>query len=100
MRFKQQKKSKKEKKWKKGIKKFMKKTLKGAKKGMKSASTVASQVDRKSCKADNCTDPIEALLVVLFKTLVVALFKVFSKCYKSGKMPKFKHLWKQLRLGI
>ena len=52
----------KEKKWKKGIKKFMKKTLKGAKKGMKSASTVASQVVKKSCKVNNCTDPIEALL--------------------------------------
>ena len=97
---KQTKKKDKQKKWKKRFKKFLKRSLKGAKKGMKSASTVASHVVKKASKVQKYNDPIEGVLMLLYKTLSTSLFKMVSNCLKKRKMPRVKHLFKQLRIGI
>ena len=67
---------------------------------MKSASTVASQVVKKASKVEKYNDPIEGVLMLLYKTFSVSLFKMVSNCLKKRKMPRVKHLLKQLRIGL
>ena len=67
---------------------------------MKSASTVASQVVKKASKVQKYNDPIEGVLMVLYKTVSASLFKMVSNCYKKRKMPRVKHLYKQLKIGL
>ena len=67
---------------------------------MKSASTVASHVVKKASKVPQYNDPIEGVLMLLYKTLSTSLFKMVSNCLKKRKMPRVKHLFKQLRIGL
>ena len=67
---------------------------------MKSASNVTSQVVKKASKVQKYNDPYECVLMLLYKTVSVSLFKMVSNCYKKRKMPRVKHLYKQLKIGL
>ena len=67
---------------------------------MKSANTVASHVVGKATKVAKYSDPTEAFLVLLYKTVATSLFSIVRNCLKKHKMPRIKHLFKQLKLGF